>query len=305
VIEDCSCALGQTIPQQGHLWVTEEWICFHAKILRRKTLVKFSIGDIVSLTKANTAYVVANAIEIITKDQKKFFFTSFTHRDRTFAALEQQWLKRRPTDFKPPDETTKLPCSQDEPTSSVPSDQKVSAAEPTHRNNQAERTAPLNRAVPTVEEQSKEQEERRERETEREESERAKAREMEKERRDRDRDREREKEKQREMERERRDRDRDREKEREMETERKRVASEGNIRTEARIEDSATKEQLGHIAHNQDRWSEKHSQGAAQKLHKEDQVRLADESHASRYGHAVLNVLFVASLLLCLWQYLQ
>lgn len=96
-IIDCSCAYAESthgVPQQGHLWVTEHYLCFHAKILSRKTLVRhrpcFSTGkspshalllvrmqiqlrleDVKSMEKQNTAYVVPNAMLLVTKENKK------------------------------------------------------------------------------------------------------------------------------------------------------------------------------------------------------------------------------------------
>lgn len=119
LIEDWHCALQKDILVTGRLYVTQERICFHSNLFGwvNHTMIPFS--DIVSLQKRSTAFVIPNAIQIITLDQK-YFFTSFMSRDSAFTLLYEMWFKKCPNRATDPaklipiaiDCKTDVPCSQ-------------------------------------------------------------------------------------------------------------------------------------------------------------------------------------------------
>ncbi|RLV98990.1 hypothetical protein DV515_00010261 [Chloebia gouldiae] len=81
---DYACALQKDILLQGRLYLSENWLCFHSNIFRWETT------DITFMTKEKTARLIPNAIQIATKGEK-FFFTSFSARDRSYLSIFRLW----------------------------------------------------------------------------------------------------------------------------------------------------------------------------------------------------------------------
>lgn len=67
------------------------YICFYANIFKWETCVVIKCRDIASLTKAKTARVIPNAIQLITKTGDKFILTSFAARDKTYVMMFRVW----------------------------------------------------------------------------------------------------------------------------------------------------------------------------------------------------------------------
>lgn len=65
-------------------------MCFHANILGWETCLNIKWKDVTSITKEKTALVIPNAISICTP-KDKYFFSSFTTRDKTFLILFRVW----------------------------------------------------------------------------------------------------------------------------------------------------------------------------------------------------------------------
>ncbi len=74
----------------GRLYATTSYLCFHAKIFTYETSLAVPWKDVASLTKEKTALVIPNAIQANTAGEK-YFFTSFTARDKTYALLHKLW----------------------------------------------------------------------------------------------------------------------------------------------------------------------------------------------------------------------
>ncbi|KAK3587699.1 hypothetical protein CHS0354_042485 [Potamilus streckersoni] len=90
LIVDYSCALQKEILVHGRMFITQNWICFYANIFRWETVLTISCKEIKGITKEKTARVIPNAIQITT-DKEKFFFTSFSARDKTYLMLFRMW----------------------------------------------------------------------------------------------------------------------------------------------------------------------------------------------------------------------
>eukprot|EP01114_Cavostelium_apophysatum_P019738 TRINITY_DN6441_c0_g2_i1.p1 TRINITY_DN6441_c0_g2~~TRINITY_DN6441_c0_g2_i1.p1 ORF type:complete len:737 (-),score=162.18 TRINITY_DN6441_c0_g2_i1:85-2295(-) len=87
LIEDYSCAMqkDKSMPH-GRLYISNHNVYFNSGLFAHVKL-KISYTDIVEVQKKNTAILFPNAIEIITKDHQKHFFTSFLYRDKAFQTL--------------------------------------------------------------------------------------------------------------------------------------------------------------------------------------------------------------------------
>lgn len=89
----------------GRLYVTEKGIYFYSNIFGWVTSVSIMYKDIVSIEKKFTAYVISNAIQISTIDQK-YFFTSFLFRDSVYLVILHSWGKICPNRVTKPKNQT-------------------------------------------------------------------------------------------------------------------------------------------------------------------------------------------------------
>ncbi|KAI9585291.1 protein Aster-B isoform X2 [Glossina fuscipes] len=90
LIVDYSCALQTSLLLQGRLYISQNYVCFHANIFGWETCLIIKWKDVTSITKEKTALVIPNAISICTL-KEKYFFSSFTTRDKTFLILFRVW----------------------------------------------------------------------------------------------------------------------------------------------------------------------------------------------------------------------
>ncbi|XP_055522744.1 protein Aster-B [Wyeomyia smithii] len=90
LIVDYSCAIQKDILVHGRLYVTQNFLCFHANIIVWETRLSIRWKEVTSITKEKTARVIPNAILVCT-DNDKHFLTSFTSRDKTYLMLFRVW----------------------------------------------------------------------------------------------------------------------------------------------------------------------------------------------------------------------
>ncbi|XP_030383457.1 serine-rich adhesin for platelets isoform X2 [Scaptodrosophila lebanonensis] len=90
LIVDYSCALQRDILVQGRLYVSLNYVCFHANIFSWETYLTIKWMDVTAITKEKTALVIPNAISISTA-KEKYFFATFAARDKSFLMLFRVW----------------------------------------------------------------------------------------------------------------------------------------------------------------------------------------------------------------------
>ncbi|XP_055610538.1 protein Aster-B-like [Uranotaenia lowii] len=90
LIVDYSCAIQKDILVHGRLYVSQNYLCFHANIIVWETRLSIRWKDVTSITKEKTARVIPNAILVCTENEKHFL-TSFTSRDKTYLMLFRVW----------------------------------------------------------------------------------------------------------------------------------------------------------------------------------------------------------------------
>lgn len=95
LIEDYGCALQREILIQGRLYVSENHVCFHANIFGWITDLTIPMTEIITMEKRMTAFVIPNAIQIMSQSAK-YTFTSFLSRDNTWEVLHNIWRLARP-----------------------------------------------------------------------------------------------------------------------------------------------------------------------------------------------------------------
>ncbi|KAF9116196.1 hypothetical protein BGX27_004303 [Mortierella sp. AM989] len=97
LIEDYGCALQKEILVQGRLYVSENHVCFNANIFGWVTNLVIAFSEITAIEKRVTAFVIPNAISIITTNNTKgHFFASFLSRDAAYDLLMAAWRKSFP-----------------------------------------------------------------------------------------------------------------------------------------------------------------------------------------------------------------
>jgi hypothetical protein len=94
LIEDFNCALQKEILVQGRLYLSEKHLCFYANIFGWVTNMVIPMMDMLAVEKKNTAFVIPNAILVMTKDAK-LFFASFLFRDSCFQLMVDTWKRAR------------------------------------------------------------------------------------------------------------------------------------------------------------------------------------------------------------------
>ncbi|XP_065565481.1 protein Aster-B-like isoform X2 [Artemia franciscana] len=90
LLVDYSCALQRDILVHGRLYISPNYLCFHAKIFGWETSVTLRLSEVTAVTKEKTALVIPNAIQVVT-DSDRFFFASFASRDKTFVTIFKIW----------------------------------------------------------------------------------------------------------------------------------------------------------------------------------------------------------------------
>ncbi|XP_075151791.1 GRAM domain containing 1B isoform X2 [Haematobia irritans] len=90
LIVDYSCAFYRDLLIQGRLYISQNYVCFHANILGWETCLLIKWKEVTSITKEKTALVIPNAISICTLTENHFF-SSFATRDKTFLILFRVW----------------------------------------------------------------------------------------------------------------------------------------------------------------------------------------------------------------------
>ncbi|XP_054167370.1 protein Aster-C-like [Oppia nitens] len=91
LVVDYSCALQKEILVHGRLYISLNYISFYANIFKWETTLVIKCRDITSVTKANTARVIPNAIQVVTNSGDKNVLTSFAARDKTYVMLFRIW----------------------------------------------------------------------------------------------------------------------------------------------------------------------------------------------------------------------
>ncbi|KAK3814433.1 MAG: GRAM domain-containing protein, partial [Benniella sp.] len=97
LIEDYGCALQKEILVQGRLYISENHVCFNANIFGWVTNLVIAFSEITAIEKRMTAFVIPNAISIVTATNPKgYFFASFLSRDAAHDLLMGAWRKSFP-----------------------------------------------------------------------------------------------------------------------------------------------------------------------------------------------------------------
>ncbi|CAO0802577.1 unnamed protein product [Mucor circinelloides] len=95
LIQDYKCALQKEILLQGHLYVSENHVCFKSNIFGWVTNLVINFSEITRVEKRMTAKIIPNGILIAT-NTSTHIFASFLSRDQAYDQIIKLWdLKKR------------------------------------------------------------------------------------------------------------------------------------------------------------------------------------------------------------------
>ena len=97
LVEDYNCALQKEILVQGRIYISDKHLSFYSNLFGWTTNLMIPFTEILAIEKKVTAYVIPNAIQIVTS-ARKYFFTSFLFRDTVFQSMIDTWKRSRAVD---------------------------------------------------------------------------------------------------------------------------------------------------------------------------------------------------------------
>nr|XP_023670936.1 GRAM domain-containing protein 2A isoform X2 [Paramormyrops kingsleyae] len=84
-----SCALLRDILLQGRLYISRNWLCFHANLFGKDIKVAIPIVSVRLVKKHKTAGLVPNGLAITTDTSQKYVFVSLLSRDGVYDVLRR------------------------------------------------------------------------------------------------------------------------------------------------------------------------------------------------------------------------
>ncbi|XP_054287847.1 GRAM domain-containing protein 2B-like [Macrosteles quadrilineatus] len=142
VIDYFSCALVADILLQGHLYISKNYFAFYSNVFGYVTKLLIPVSTVTSLTKEKTAFILPNAVAVVTADDRHVF-SSLLSRDTTYRLMVQVWREAQPVvdSTGPAITTNKVRCRSAlsqrarlaEPDEVSLSDKSISCSEPTLR----------------------------------------------------------------------------------------------------------------------------------------------------------------------------
>ncbi|GMR50877.1 hypothetical protein PMAYCL1PPCAC_21072, partial [Pristionchus mayeri] len=88
-----SCAYQREILVHGRIFISSRHFCFHANIFGWGTIFVIPMKDVVDITKEKTMFMFPNSIQLNTEGKGRFFFASFTNRDKSLKVMQHAWAK--------------------------------------------------------------------------------------------------------------------------------------------------------------------------------------------------------------------
>ncbi|XP_058854491.1 GRAM domain-containing protein 2A-like isoform X2 [Acipenser ruthenus] len=84
-----SCALLRDILLQGRLYISKNWLCFHANLFGKDIKVAIPVVSVLLVKKHKTAGLVPNGLAITTESSQKYLFVSLLSRDSVYDVLRR------------------------------------------------------------------------------------------------------------------------------------------------------------------------------------------------------------------------
>ncbi|XP_027714966.1 GRAM domain-containing protein 2A isoform X3 [Vombatus ursinus] len=100
VLKVCSCALQRDILIQGRLYISANWLCFHASLFGKDIKVVIPVLSVQMIKKHKMARLLPNGLAITTNTSRKYIFVSLISRDSVYDVLRRVCTHLQPSSKK-------------------------------------------------------------------------------------------------------------------------------------------------------------------------------------------------------------
>uniref|UniRef100_A0A2K6G079 GRAM domain containing 2A n=1 Tax=Propithecus coquereli TaxID=379532 RepID=A0A2K6G079_PROCO len=100
VLKVCSCALQKDLLLQGRLYISPNWLCFHAGLFGKDIKVVIPVVSVQMIKKHKMARLLPNGLAITTNTSQKYVFVSLLSRDSVYDMLRRVCTHLQPSSKK-------------------------------------------------------------------------------------------------------------------------------------------------------------------------------------------------------------
>ncbi|KAM6203080.1 GRAM domain-containing protein 2A [Rhynchocyon petersi] len=100
VLKACSCALQRDLLLQGRLYISPNWLCFHASLFGKDIKVVIPVVSVQMIKKHKLAGFLPNGLAITTNTSQKYIFVSMLSRDSVYDMLRRVCTHLQPSSKK-------------------------------------------------------------------------------------------------------------------------------------------------------------------------------------------------------------
>ncbi|XP_023365781.1 GRAM domain-containing protein 2A [Otolemur garnettii] len=100
VLKVCSCALQRDLLLQGRLYISPNWLCFHASLFGKDIKVVIPVVSVQMIKKHKMARLLPNGLAITTNTSQKYVFVSLVSRDSVYDMLRRVCTHLQPSSKK-------------------------------------------------------------------------------------------------------------------------------------------------------------------------------------------------------------
>nr|XP_048280017.1 GRAM domain-containing protein 2A isoform X1 [Myodes glareolus]XP_048280018.1 GRAM domain-containing protein 2A isoform X2 [Myodes glareolus] len=100
VLKVCSCALQRDLLLHGRLYISPNWLCFHASLFGKDIKVVIPVVSVQLIKKHKMARLLPNGLAITTNTSQKYVFVSLLSRDSVYDVLRRVCTHLQPSSKK-------------------------------------------------------------------------------------------------------------------------------------------------------------------------------------------------------------
>ncbi|XP_021562074.1 LOW QUALITY PROTEIN: GRAM domain-containing protein 2 [Carlito syrichta] len=100
LLKVCSCALQKDLLIQGRLYISPNWLCFHAGLFGKDIKVVIPVVSVQMIKKHKVARLLPNGLAITTNTSQKYIFVSLMSRDSVYDMLRRVCTHLQPSSKK-------------------------------------------------------------------------------------------------------------------------------------------------------------------------------------------------------------
>ncbi|XP_052045402.1 GRAM domain-containing protein 2A [Apodemus sylvaticus] len=100
VLKVCSCALQRDLLLHGRLYISPNWLCFHASLFGKDIKVVIPVVSVQLIKKHKMARLLPNGLAITTNTSQKYVFVSLLSRDSVYDMLRRVCTHLQPSSKK-------------------------------------------------------------------------------------------------------------------------------------------------------------------------------------------------------------